>query len=474
MSVQKKSKIEKISDKITSQDKTDYEKEYRDCLEYIDKYWDMVTHKPSRQLINHHLINIPYEFITPNHKKFMFIFYWDTFFMFRGLIRTKREHLMKAMVENFIYLLNTYGEIPNFNSPASMGRSQPPFFSSMILDTYNGYLFAYLRKNKFLRVFDNLDKHKKWLKAAIKYAKEEYERVWIDKDKLFHHSVDGYILNRYGDRDIGYSHSSELESGWDFTSRYYNRCDEFLPIDLNVYLFKYERDFAKIAFHLENKEEEKAWKEKATFRKEEINKFMWSEKEGFFFDYCYTEKRKSKFLSLAGFTPLWAGLASKEQAAKVVKKLPIFETEYGLTITAKESMAPKIDMSQFPEMYRPAIEEIVMPKQWDYPHSWPPIEYLTAIGLLKYGYIDDAKRLMNKYLKTHAMLFRKYGTFFEKIDVIKGERGHNSFYLNQDGFGWTNAIFYRYIEILKSLNNGEELYAQPKADNPPYKLSIPH
>src|SRR3989344_3188300 len=122
---------------------------YQDCLEYIDGYWDKIIHKPDKEkLINHHVITIPHPHMVPNDKKFRFIFYWDTFFMFRGVMGTTREWILKDMVDNFTYLFEKFGIIPNFNSPASMGRSQPPFLSSMILDTYNGYFFPYLRMHE--------------------------------------------------------------------------------------------------------------------------------------------------------------------------------------------------------------------------------------------------------------------------------------------------------------------------------------
>lgn len=462
--------------------------EYKDCLEYIDNFWDKITVRPkstdflfnllqkkAQERMHKNILNVPHAFIVPNDKKFTHVFYWDSFFIFRGLIRTKREWIMRSMVDNFIYLYNKYGIIPNFNSPASTGRSQPPFFTSMILDTYNGPYFRYLKKNKFERLFSrDITRYKKWLKNAIVAAKQEYNHVWMDPNSLFYHYVKEFELNKYGDRDIGYAHSSELESGWDFTSRFYNRCNEFLPIDLNVFLYKYERDFAKFAYHLSNKKEEKNWKDISEKRRERINKYMWNEKEGFFFDYGFKHKRQSNFLSLAGFTPLWAGMASKKQAKKMIEKLPVFETEYGLTITAKESLAPHIDLSGVPDRYKLAIKEVLEPKQWDYPNSWPPLEYLTVIGLLKYGYVDDAVRIIKKYLKTHAAIFRKYGTFFEKVNGVTGDKATDFHYANQSGFGWTNAAFYRFCMILNSLENNEDIYQNPREKEPPYKIIIPH
>lgn len=464
--------------------------EYAKCLSYINSYWDKVIIKPSKDSYwqkllamrtkkkpngnNSARLHMPFTFIVPNDKKFTHAFYWDTFFIFRGLMKTDREWVLKEMVNNFVYLFEKYGIIPNFSSFASTGRSQPPFFTSMILDIYNGYYFNYLRKGFLKKIMDDLDKHKGWLAYVTSVAKREYWTVWADQDGTFNHRVDGYGLNRYGDRDIGYAHSSELESGWDFTSRFYNRCDEFFPVDLNVYLFKYERDFAKIASHLEDKKEEEFWTKKSQERKKEINKLLWNNQEGFFFDYNYKYKRQSNFLSLAGFTPLWAGLATKDQVDMMVKKLPVFETDYGLVVTAEESLAPKANLSKIPLRYRPAIEEVLKPKQWDYPNIWPPLEYLTVVGLLKYGFVEHAKRIMTKSVNIHAQLFHKYGTFFEKIDGVKGDKPDNFHYETQTGFGWTNAIFYRYIQILEAMESGINIYANPKSETPPYKLSIVH
>lgn len=464
-----------------------YSEKYKDCLEYIDNFWDKVTVKPRKReklfnlilkrttrSMHRNFLHMPKTFIVPNDKKFTNVFYWDTFFIFRGLIRTKREWILRSMVENFIYLYEHYGIIPNFNSPASTGRSQPPFLTSMILDTYNGYYFAWRGANPFKKLIYDLDHYKKWLSKAAETAKHEYFRVWMDSDGFFNHRVPGFGLSRYGDRDIGYAHSSELESGWDFTSRFYNRCNEFLPVDLNVLLFKYERDFAKIAAILGNMDEQKQWKDAKEKRREEINKLMWNEREGFFFDYGYKHKRQSDFLSLAGFTPLWTGLATRNQAEKMVKKLPKFETNHGLVVTAKESLAPKINLSKIQERYRPAIEDVLKRKQWDYPNILPPLEYLTVVGLLKYGFINDAKRIMEKSLETEAKIFRKYGTFFEKIDGVKGDKTDNFHYENQSGFGWTNACFYRYINILDSIDSGVNIYSENKSPEPPFKLIIPH
>jgi len=483
-----------------------WQEKYKKELAYIDDYWSRIIYKPSHMKLQYRLNNLPYElpyihkipfgkktqvqnkdinptsmklpffYFVPNDNKFTYIYYWDSFFMFRGLLGTKREWLMKEMVENFLYLYKNFHIVPNFSAPASMGRSQPPFLSSMIMDTY----LKHLNPTNPYGYTNNVKQHlykltkKRWLTRALDTAKSEYENVWIDRANAYNHHVQGYILSRYGDRDIGYAHSSELESGWDMTSRFYNRCDNFLPIDLNSYLYKYETDFALAAQLLGERSEEEKWRATAKERKNEMNKLMWDDHSGFFYDYSHANEKISNFLSLASFTPLWAGIASPYQAKRIVSLLHKFETPYGLTITAKESLAKPIDLRRIQKQYHPAIYDIIKPKQWDYPNIWSPLEYLAVIGLLRYGFIDDAHRIMSNSVKAHSAAFQKHGTFFEKLNGETGETGSGALYGDQQGFGWTNAAFYRYVQILDALENGQEIYKMPVPQDPPYDLAILH
>ena len=79
-----------------------YTEEYKDCLEYIDSYWDKITFKPSKIRLKHSFINLPTIFkdkksnphilfvpntyFVPNLGAQKRICYWDSFFMFKGLI----------------------------------------------------------------------------------------------------------------------------------------------------------------------------------------------------------------------------------------------------------------------------------------------------------------------------------------------------------------------------------------------------
>lgn len=443
--------------------------QYRDCLDFIDSYWDQITHDHKDSQGDPHVIPLPNVFINPNaesHWK-VSMFYWDSFFMIRGLIDTDRDWVIPEVVDNFIYLFNTFGIIPNASVWAFLGHSQPPFLTSMIFDAYYA-----IQRSSGVVDYGKGPYIRHWLKNRIEVAKREYHHVWEDNE-IFQHKIEKLGLSRYGDRDVGYALTSERESGWDFTTRFYNRCHDFLPVDLNSYLHKYEKDFAKTANILGDKKEETKWEERAKTRHERMKKYMWNEKEGFFFDYDYKNNFQSEFYSLAGFVPLWAKLATFDEAKRAREKLSLFETDYGLTITAKISMPGTIYFDHIPKAFRISIEALMEPKQWDYPNIWPPLEYLTAIGLLRYGFIDDAVRIMHKSVKANYGIFKKYGALLEKIDATTGEKPKYYWYAPQFGFGWTNAIFYRYVKILELIEarQGKIFTDEALAAGPPYSLT---
>jgi alpha,alpha-trehalase len=448
-----------------------YSEKYKETLDFIDNYWNLLIHDSTDTQGDPHNIPLPNTFIAPNSKDKMHwkncMFYWDTFFMFRGLIDTERSWVIPEATDNLIYLFNTFGIIPNASVWAFLGHSQPPFLTSMIFDSYYA-----IQKNSGVVEYGKGPYIKHWLKNHMEVAKKEYQHVWEDS-KDYTHKIEKFGLSRYGDRDVGYALTSERESGWDFTTRYYNRCNDFLPVDLNSFLHKYEKDFAKTANILGDKKEEEYWEQKASERHARVKKYMWNEEKGFFFDYDFSHELQSEFYSLAGFVPLWAKLATYDEAKRAREKLPLFETQYGLTITAEQSHLKDAKFDHIPEAFRISIEELMEPKQWDYPHIWPPVEYLAVIGLLRYGFIDDATRIMKKSVEANNNVYKKYGALLEKLDARTGEKPKDFWYPSQLGFGWTNAIFYRYVKILDFIDEKDgKIYSQDSLDQgAPYSLT---
>lgn len=384
-------------------------KDYEKCLKYIDNYWKKATFSFPRDKGLY--IGLPNKFVAPNHILFVNDqFYWDSYFIILGLVASGKVNLARGMVENFVYIYKRFNAIPPRNRFYNFGISQPPFLTSMILKVFS------------------ITKDRKWLRNVSKTAEGELKNYWLDTKEIGKHLV-YQGLSRY----CGHYRSdsvAEYESGWDMTSRFKEHCLDYLPVDLNTLLYKYEKDLAGIYKILNNRKKEKYYLRQAAKRKKVIYKLMWNNKKGFFFDYNYKEKKRSNFYSLAGFYPLWAKLVSNKEAKKIRKNIKKFECNGGLANTQKTGLFKGF-------------------KQWDYPNGWPNQQWIVIKGLFNYGFEEDAKRLAIKWLNLNKKMFLKTGKFWEKYDVVKGDIGKPSDYPTQEGFGWTNGIFVRLVEELK-------------------------
>ncbi|MDP1746568.1 MAG: trehalase family glycosidase [Bacteroidota bacterium] len=380
--------------------------EYDDCLNYIRHYWKQITcyHPKDKQL---HL-GLPNRYVSPNNNIFKNDqFYWDSYFTILGLVKSEKIDLAKGMIDNFCFMFNRFKIIPMRNRYYNLGTSQIPFLTSMALE-----VFA-------------VKKDLSWLKKTMKVAELELQNYWMNAELTEKHLV--YKgLSRYCDHFITHL-GSEHESGWDMTSRFNDRCLDYLPIDLNTALYKYETDLSMVYKLFKNKAKYIHFKTQAENRKKQIVSLMWNKDLNFFFDYNYTKKQQNLFYSVAGFYPLWANLATAKQA-KLIRDyaLPIFEHEGGIANTQSYGLSEDI-------------------KQHDYPNGWPHQQWIVIQGLINYGYNDDAKRIARKWLDMNAKIFRKTGLFWEKHNVIKCDVGlfNPNRYPTQSGFAWTNAIFVR-------------------------------
>jgi alpha,alpha-trehalase len=391
------------------------------ALSYIDAYWD--------RLGRHHtedrgtLVGLPFPYVIPSadpDSNFQFEeqYYWDSYFTALGLTDAGHQSLVEGMLENLIYLFKRFHVIPNASRMYFTSRSQPPVLTSFVFHVYDTY-----------------GKDKTWLREHMAVAEAEYEQVWMNKIHPQWHNVHRGLSRYY---DVNVLHDlAEAESGWDMTPRFERKCLDFLPVDLNALLYKYETDFARAAMIDGDIKKVDEWEGKAARRKAVMNDLMWAKIRGFYFDYNYQRKALGDIWSLAGYYTMWAGLASDEQAKRLVDNLDKFEKDGGLTTTTR----PLIDMGLLFGSLK---------AQWAYPNGWAPLHYIVVEGLRRYGYEDEARRIAAKWTKTCLDWFDANGTFLEKYNVVNPKKTPvEGLYPSQTGFGWTNAVLLRFITDFK-------------------------
>src|ERR1700687_1110537 len=241
-----------------------------------------------------------------------------------------------------------------------------------------------------------------------------------EKPKPFKLSADYYK----GDRSM-------RESGFDVSFRFGpfgSGTHHYAPVCLNSLLYKNEKDLEQISLWLGHAEDAKKWNKRAEERKRLITQYLWNNQQGLFFDFNFQTKRMSDYRYASTFYPLWAGLATPEQAKAVAGNLKVFEQPGGLPMSTEETGA-----------------------QWDLPYGWGNIEMLAIEGLRRYGFNADADRVSYEFLSTVAENFRRDGIIKEKYNVVtRSSEAHVElgYEMNVVGFGWTNAAF---LDLLHGL-----------------------
>lgn len=382
--------------------------------DYIADYWQKLERFHPKD--EGSVIGLPKPYLVPAYEEglefdFNELYYWDSYFMAQGILDAKHRELAAGILEDLLFLFDRFKVIPNASRTYLTGRSQPPVLSSFIRDIY-----------------DTQHPSEAWLKKAMASAQEEYQTVWMGSAKP--HARQVYMgLSRY--YDINMTHDlAEAESGWDYTPRFNRHALNYLPVDLNALLYKYETDFAWYARKQNDKREAARWEQAAKARKEVMHKLMWDKVRGLYFDYNYVKEKRGGVASLAAFYPMWVGMVDDKQAAALVKSLRRFEQKGGLATTAGTPLGQLMPGA--------------MPTQWAYPNGWAPLHFIVIQALERYGYHEDARRIAFKWLRTNLRWFALHGVFLEKYNVVNpGQPPVKGVYPSQTGFGWTNAIFER-------------------------------
>src|SRR5712692_4444505 len=274
--------------------------DFAPVLAYIADYWPrIIRHQPHDEGT---LIGLPRPYLVPSDgAMFQEMYYWDSYFMALGVVGTEHEPLIGDMAENLAYLFERFGVIPNASRYYFLSRSQPPFLTKL---TALAYALKQQRGDPEAQNF---------LRRMTAIAEREHETVWLGTQQP-HHRLVHCGLSRYF--DINYLEIlASAESGWDHSTRCADRWLDHLPVDLNSILYAREQDLAQAHATLGAADKANAWRAHAAKRAATMRQLLWDGGAGFFCDYDWRARRRNPHLSLAGFYPLWAGWATKAQAA---------------------------------------------------------------------------------------------------------------------------------------------------------------
>ncbi len=239
---------------------------------------------------------------------------------------------------------------------------------------------------------------------------------------------------------------------------YYRPDNSSASIYLNCLMYKELSAMAYICEKMNYLDKRDYYLKEAKNLKNAIQEHLWDERMGFFFsaDLNLLPVEKERWLHSGaprhwecliqrievwtGFMALWAELATKEQAERIVKEHfyneKTFSSPYGIR-----------SLSKMEKMY--AVRKSGNPSCWLGP-IWGISNYMVFSGLLKYGYEKEAREIAEKTVLMFGRDIENCGKMHEYYDPETGEPVHNI------GFQSWNLLVLNMIAYLEGNKRIEE------------------
>ncbi|KAL8505396.1 hypothetical protein ACS0TY_016580 [Phlomoides rotata] len=430
----------------------------------VHNLWKNLSRKVSGRVIQepefHTLLPLENPVIIPG-SRFREVYYWDSYWVIRGLLASKMYETAKGIVYNLIALVDEFGYVLNGARAYYTNRSQPPLLSSMVLDihTWTGdkdlvkkSLPALLKEHEFW----NSGIHKVIIQDAegTNHTLSHYYAMW-DTPRPESSTTDRETASKLSDACAKTQLYRELataaESGWDFSSRWMrNESDlatlattSVIPVDLNAFVLKMELDITSLANAIGDSITAERFREASEARKKAINSIFWNTEMQQWLDYwlndsislkeVYTWKasNQNQKLFASNFVPLWIQLFNSD--CKVVGEVVQSLRNSGLICA-----------------YGIATSLVKSGQQWDFPNGWAPLQHMIVEGLARSGSEEArlvAQDIAVKWIRTNYVAYKKTGAMHEKYDVDKcGGSGGGGEYAPQTGFGWSNGVVLAFLE----------------------------
>ena len=197
---------------------------------------------------------------------------------------------------------------------------------------------------------------------------------------------------RDNDSDHLYSYLNPLETGWDDSPRWdeasrgVRSIDPMKPVeavDLNSLIYLQRRVIAKVARRLGEVKLAEDYEDLADKTAHAVIKYMWDDDSGFFYDIFEEGHGKIRVKTPAAFLTMFAGIATGEQAERLVAHI----------------FNPREFWTTFPIPSVSADEPSYNPEGYWRGRSWINLVWFTYHGLRNYGYFREASQLARRVIE---------------------------------------------------------------------------
>ncbi|KAH6612084.1 Six-hairpin glycosidase-like protein [Boeremia exigua] len=384
-------------------------------------------------------------------------YYWDSFWIVEGLLRTKGSftQIAENIIENFMDLVEEIGFVPNGARRYYENRSQPPLLTQMVR-VYVEYTQNYTLLERALPVLEL--EYEFWVnnrsvtleRGGKNYTlhhynvsntqprPESYREDYITANNLTYFNEEGEQFNASqpltdDEKAVLYADlASGAESGWDYTSRWLKNPsdavnDNFfplrslnvintIPVELNSILYYNEMTIAEFHRREGNYSAARQWSEIARNRSEAMTAILWNAEHYSYFDYNLTSSAQNVYtLADNTSTPLaLAGAPSGYQVGFQLSQLFPFWTGAAPEAIKRDPSAIRRAFSRVEEALDTedgalSATNLFTGQQWDAPNVWPPLQYTTIQGLLNApleASEDDDDQTAEDYIWTQDLALR--------------------------------------------------------------------
>lgn len=199
-------------------------------------------------------------------------------------------------------------------------------------------------------------------------------------------------------------------------------------VDLNCYLYRELKTLAVIAEKLGFYDDKLAFIEHAEKLENLINEVFWDETAGFYFDRNERTDKPVRIKTIAGFTPLWAGIAPPDRAKRLIEEHLMNKDEFWLNYPVATWAKDE------PGYYQ---DRVGIEANWRGP-CWANTNYMIMHGLINYGYTEYAEELA--YRSMNMALAEPDTREFYNSETGSG-MGLNPFW------GWSTLLYFMPLEF---------------------------
>ena len=366
---------------------------------------------------------MPYPFLTPGTIAYSDALWdWDSWLFniaLRQLLADRNNKQEQEQAVNY-----ERGCVLNF-----LAYSGPDGWCPIVIERDPTHLFSKKPDNIFT---ENMHKPVLAQHAAFLTQLDNGNAEWLrDKFANMQFFIQGYKTRYYHKLTGLYFWQNDVMIGVDNDPCTYYRPDRSSgSILLNCFMYKELRAMSYLAGQLGLNEIKSDYDRDAEKLRDAIQEHCWDERDGFFYSvdlnlkpvntdkwgYHIGAQRHWECLIQrigvwSGFLAMWAGIATPEQAQRMVvehyENERTFNAPYGVRT-----------LSKMEKMYN--VKASSNPSSWLGP-LWGISNYMTWRGLVDYGFTEQAQELAQKTIALFGRDYEKTGTLHEYYQPENGE-----------------------------------------------------